>query len=234
MPQLNQKWVLAGGCCLAFFAAAVNSSYLILVGTSVSHLTGDLSKFAVETIGGGKETTITVIGLVLAVMGFVLGAMLSGFVIDTKGLALSRPYGRNISFIGCLILASAIFVDTFSWLAVFLASFACGMQNALATHYRGMVLRTTHVTGLLTDFGAFVGMKLRGRFIPMWKCIVPVLLSLFFFLGAGFGAALSLAYRGLSLYLLAAIYLLGGLSWSFIKRMVLGRNQSIGKGQKSS
>jgi|GEM_PF-5134493 len=39
---------------------------------------------------------------------------------------------------------------------------ACGFQNALATHY-GLVLRTTHVTGLLTDLGTNLGMRLRGH-----------------------------------------------------------------------
>lgn len=224
MVQKYQKWVLAGGCCLAFLAAAVNTSYLMLAGVTVSHLTGDLSKFAVETIGEAGKPVFTGVDLALVLVGFVLGAALNGFLIDTQDLALARPYGRTTSFIGCLLWISASVIDNAPGYAVFLASFACGVQNALASHYRGMILRTTHITGLLTDFGALVGMKLRGRFVPIWKCIIPLLLSLSFFLGAGFGVVLSLAFHTGSLFILSAVYFFGGLGWSLIKRMVFGPN----------
>jgi len=221
---------LAGGCALAFLASAVNTSYLVLVGMSVSHLTGDLSRFAADTLGGGKESTLTALSLGLALTGFVFGAALSGFLIDTQNLTLSRPYGRTVSFIGCLLWVAAKVIGHSPWLAVFLASFALGVQNALASHYRGMILRTTHITGLLTDFGAFVGMKLRGRLIPLWKCVVPALLVFSFFSGAAVGAALSLAFQTSSLFILSGIYLIGGLCWSVIKRMVL-RNTPQAKTQ---
>ena len=47
------KWIVIGGCLLAFLSAAVNAGFLIRLGTSVSHLTGDVSKVAVDGMRGG-------------------------------------------------------------------------------------------------------------------------------------------------------------------------------------
>merc|ERR1719238_706177 len=46
--------------------------------------------------------------------------------------------------------------------ARYVAAVACGLQNGLATHWGGAVIRTTHVTGLFTDVGL-----LTGRMISM-------------------------------------------------------------------
>merc|ERR1711981_773115 len=43
------------------------------------------------------------------------------------------------------------------WTAKFLAAAACGLQNAMTTHWGGAVTRTTHVTGLFTDVGLLLG-----------------------------------------------------------------------------
>src|SRR5690606_17478697 len=45
----------------------------------------------------------------------------------------------------------------------YLASAACGLQNAMTSTYSGAMVRTTHVTGLFTDLGIMLGLKLRGQ-----------------------------------------------------------------------
>jgi len=102
--------------------------------------------------------------------------------------------------------------------AVGLGGVGCGLQNALATHYRGLVLRTTHVTGLLTDMGTNLGMRLRGHAVPLWKIAIPGLLVLSFLLGSGFGGMLVYLWQVPFLLCLAPLYLLGGLVWSIAKR----------------
>ena len=37
-------WVLTGGCLLATLAAAVNADFMLRLGATVSHLTGDFSR----------------------------------------------------------------------------------------------------------------------------------------------------------------------------------------------
>ena len=102
--------------------------------------------------------------------------------------------------------------------ACFLAAWACGMQNALATRYRGLVLRTTHITGLLTDLGQLIGMRLRGHPIEIWKITTPLLLAASFVAGAAIGSAAELMTTVPVTPVCGAIYILGGALWSMIKR----------------
>jgi uncharacterized membrane protein YoaK (UPF0700 family) len=37
-----------------------------------------------------------------------------------------------------------------------------GVQNAMVSHYKGAIIRTTHLSGVLTDIGLTLGYKVRG------------------------------------------------------------------------
>ncbi len=61
----------------------------------------------------------------------------------------------------------------------YLVSLACGLQNGMCTTFSGAVIRTTHVTGILTDIGLILGQAI---FHPrtrkhLWK--LKVLLPLY-------------------------------------------------------
>ncbi|MGL5016935.1 MAG: YoaK family protein [Luteolibacter sp.] len=217
--QPQPKWVIVGGCCLAFLGAAVNACYLIQLGTSVSHLTGDVSKVAMNAVEGHSRISAAAVHLIAAAVSFVLGASTAGFFIHHPSIEFSRPYGRAITAIGLCLVGAHFSFATLPVLSICLASFACGFQNALATHYRGMILRTTHITGLLTDLGTNLGMKLKGHQIAIWKLMVPTCLVLSFFCGAVFGSVLVIFTIGPALLILAALYLAGGIGWSVFKRV---------------
>lgn len=219
--QPHPRWVIAGGCCLAFLGAAVNACYLIQLGTSVSHLTGDLSKVAMDAVEGHSRISRAALNLIFAAVGFVLGAATAGFTIHHPTIEFSRPYGRAVIAIGVCLAAAHFSLGPAPVLSVSLAGFACGFQNALATHYRGMVLRTTHVTGLLTDLGTNLGMMLKGHQIARWKLLVPTLLVMSFFAGAVFGSILVIALSGPALLILAGMYIGGGIGWSIYKHVFL-------------
>lgn len=218
--QPQPKWVIAGGCGLAFLGAAVNACYLIQLGTSVSHLTGDVSKVAMNAVEGHVHISAAVIHLITAAVSFVLGASTAGYFIHHPSIEFSRPYGRSVTAIGLFLVGAHFSFASLPVLSIGLASFACGFQNALATHYRGMVLRTTHITGLLTDLGTNFGMKLKGHQIALWKLMVPTCLVLSFFCGAVFGSTLVILTHSPALLVLAGMYLAGGIGWSICKRIV--------------
>lgn len=165
--------------------------------------------------------SVDVIRLAIAAFGFVAGALVAGYFIHHPNLDLERPYGRSVSFIGVCLLGAHFALDTIPWLAVGLAAFSFGLQNALATHYRGMILRTTHLTGLLTDFGVHLGMRAKGHRIPSWKLIVPGSLILSFFFGAVFGALMVLKWYLPFALLISCSYLIGGIGWSVYKHVLL-------------
>lgn len=218
---VTTRRVIIGGCFLAFLSAAVNAGFLIHLGTSVSHLSGDVARVGVDAIRSYDEMTGLIANLVAATAGFVTGAAAAGYFIHHPEFTFARPYGRSVAVIGvCLILAH-IFFKPMPIAAVLLASFSCGLQNALATHYRGVILRTTHLTGLLTDLGSNMGMRLKGHAIDPWRIGIPASLAAFFFLGAAFGSALILWWDLPFLLILAGLYISGGLGWTVYKHCFL-------------
>jgi uncharacterized membrane protein YoaK (UPF0700 family) len=217
MAAIEPRWIVIGGCSLAFASAAVNAGFLITLGTSVSHLTGDVSKVAVAVMDRGSDSAAWAY-LLTAALAFAAGATGAGFFIHHPTLETDRPYGRAVGVIGLLLLAAHFLLRDSPVAAVALAGIGCGLQNALATHYRGLVLRTTHVTGLLTDMGSNLGMRLRGYAVPLWKIAIPGMLVVSFMLGSGFGGMLVYLWRVPFLLCLAPLYLIGGLVWSIAKR----------------
>jgi uncharacterized membrane protein YoaK (UPF0700 family) len=217
--QAKPRWVLAGGCILCFLAAAVNADFMLRLGVSVSHLTGDLSRITAEAVESRTRWSPELAVLCLSVAGFVGGAATSGFFIHHPNLQLSRPYGRSVVFIGLLLMSTQALAGFSMPFACFVAAWACGMQNALATRYRGVVLRTTHITGLLTDLGQLIGMRFRGHPIETWKIATPLALAAAFAVGSTLGAVLNLKTAIPVTLACGATYVVGGMVWSVIKRV---------------
>lgn len=212
-----QRVVLMGGCCLAFGAAFLNTGLLLMTGTSVSHLTGDLSRLSLDLVQEKAEVLAELSKVSTALFSFLGGAFFAGVLIHQTSVDFARPYGRVVTGIGVLFLLSEYLLDRSPVAAIALASFGCGIQNALAARYRGIVLRTTHITGLITDLGAALGMKVRGIDVPVANWIVPGLLVGSFFLGALAAAGIA-TVLGQDPVLVAGIgYVAAGVVWTVAK-----------------
>jgi len=221
----TRKLILSGGCGLAFGAAFANTGLVLHTGTSVSHLTGDIARMTMNIARWSPSMLPDLWRVGVAATGFLLGAMLAGFVIHHPTLDISRPYGRTVTGIGFLLLIAFFSVGRFPLLSIGLAALGCGIQNSLATHYRGIVLRTTHLTGMMTDFGVSLGLRIRGYDVPAWKIYVPLFLIVSFSLGGLLAA--SAQYVGIDAIGLAGIgYVFSGICWSVWK------HRSRSKGDK--
>ena len=218
MRPITPRQIVLGGCLLAFGASFLNTGFLLATGTSVSHLTGDIAR-----IGSGLYTFRSadgfhIVNVTTATLGFISGAIFSGFLLHHPVLEISKPYGRILSALGIsLIVAHYTFPD-FPIVSIAIASAVCGAQNALASRYRGVVLRTTHLTGLFTDFGIHLGMKLRGHQIETWKLVIPIFITFSFLLGAMAGSAFVLNDRENWMFLAGVGYLFGGIAWTAYKK----------------
>lgn len=211
--------ILGGGCALAFGASFANVALVLETGTSVSHLTGDISTLTVNVAKWSPGILPEVFRVLAAALCFLLGATLSGVLIHHPVLDVSRPYGRSLIGIGVFFILASLVIGRHPVVGIGLAGFGCGFQNALASHYRSLVLRTTHLTGMFTDLGILAGMRLRGHEIPLWKMVVPALLICSFFVG-GVVAAVS-HFTGYAAILLAGIgYVVAGVVWSVLKRVM--------------
>ncbi len=213
----SRNLVLSGGCALSFGAAFTNTGLVLHTGTSVSHLTGDISQMTINIAHWSPPMLPDLWRVSVAAGCFLMGAVLAGFIIHHPTLEISRPYGRAISGIGVLFLIAFVAMARFPLLGIGLAALGCGVQNSLATHYRGIILRTTHLTGLMTDLGVTLGMRLHGHDVAAWKIRVPLFLIISFSMGGLMAAYMQ--FSGIDAVAVAGgAYLAAGIGWSIWKR----------------
>jgi uncharacterized membrane protein YoaK (UPF0700 family) len=76
----------------------------------------------------------------------------------------------------------------------YLASAACGLQNAMTSTFSGAVVRTTHVTGIFTDLGIALGLMLRGKRPDKRRTLLYLTLIVGFLSGGIIGSLMFSAY----------------------------------------
>ncbi len=184
------RWIWLGVGVLAFVAGMIN--VVAIQGFEhlpVSHSTGNTSNVGVA-IARADSTTALRIGAVI--LAFVIGTIAGGFVVRDNTLRLGRRYGVSL-FVECLMLCAAVpFLNHSNPIGVYLLAAACGLQNAMASTYSGSIIRTTHMTGMFTDLGIFLGQRLAGVHADINRFKLCVLIISGFLLG---GVAGSVAYN---------------------------------------
>lgn len=176
------RWAWIGGSLLAFIAGSINAvGFMSFRHQAVTHLTGTTTELGVAVVqGNGAE----VLHWVLAIASFVLGAVISGFIVQQSALQLGRRYGVVLMLESILLLAAVPLLHDANDLGLYLASIACGLQNAMVSTYSGMVFRTTHLTGIFTDLGIYLGQRLRGLEVDMRRIHLSLLVAASFLSGA--------------------------------------------------
>ena len=205
------KWIEYGAFVLALVAGCINAIGLIgFEHQSVSHLSGTATLIGTNVFDGLFEETIHLVGVLVA---FIIGASLSGLLLHGSTLKLGRHYDTALFLESLFIFTALYLLSKGSIYGHFAASAACGIQNALATTYSGAVIRTTHLTGIITDLGLMLGAVFRGEKFDKRKAILFLLIIMGFMLGGTFGAYLfslfqfkALLVPGCITLTLAAVY----------------------------
>jgi uncharacterized membrane protein YoaK (UPF0700 family) len=180
------KWAWIGGAALAGIAGMVNAiGYLSYSHQAVTHLTGTTTLLGLALQRGALADALHLGGVIAA---FFAGAVLSGFIIRRQTLKLGRRYGVALAIEGILLALAALCMRRQLPAGAYLASLACGLQNAMASAYSGAVLRTTHVSGIITDLGSALGHALRGMESDGVRIRLYSLVLLAFFLGGVLGS----------------------------------------------
>ncbi|MDB4941419.1 MAG: putative transrane protein [Labilithrix sp.] len=153
--ERRHRFVAGYLACAAGFA---NSAGYVLIGTFSSHVTGNVGRLASDLAQHHALAGLSAFALLLS---FFAGAFLVSTLVESRALGRpSRGYVVALSLEALLLLAFTLL--TSSRLGVHprildaQASFLCaamGMQNGLITHLSGAVVRTTHLTGVVTDLG---------------------------------------------------------------------------------
>jgi uncharacterized membrane protein YoaK (UPF0700 family) len=136
-------------------------------------------------------------------------------------LRLGRRYGMALLLESVLLFAAVPLLDASDVLGLYLASVAIGLQNGMVSAYSGMVIRTTHVTGIFTDLGIYLGHLLRGLPVDMLRLRVCVLVAACFMLGSAIGAVLFERMHDHSLLIPATLTGICGLVYALYRHFVL-------------
>ncbi|WEN13913.1 YoaK family protein [Rhodanobacter sp. AS-Z3] len=214
MPVLRQlpRWAWYGTGMLAFIAGMVNASgYLGFRHESISNMTGNTSLLGIALGGGNCAETIH---WALAIAAFVLGAMLSGVIVQQSTLKLGRRYGVALVLESLLLFAAVPLLAASHSAGLYLASVGMGLQNGIVSAYSGAIIRTTHVTGIFTDLGIYIGHLIRGLPVDMLRLRVCIVVALSFMLGSAAGALLFGLLQERTLLVPAVLTGLSGLSYT--------------------
>ena len=168
-PEANLRL----GLVLCFVAGATNAGGFLAVGRYTSHMTGIVSSVADDLVLGK-------VGLALAgitcFMAFLLGAMCTAIMVNwALRQHLRSSYSLPLMLESFALLVFGLFgaaitahSPIFMPITVVLLCFIMGLQNAVITKISKAEIRTTHITGLVTDIGIELGKmvyvnRLRGH-----------------------------------------------------------------------
>jgi uncharacterized membrane protein YoaK (UPF0700 family) len=158
--------VLAG--YLAFIGGYVNSTSFVLLGIFTSHVTGNVGRLSIDV---ARHDLDGAAGALTMLAAFFAGTIVASVIIESA-LFRSRSwaYGTALA-LEALVLLVFLLLPEASPSAFHLhdaeAAFICasmGLQNSLVTRLSGAVVRTTHLTGVVTDLGIEV-----ARWLRWWR-----------------------------------------------------------------
>jgi uncharacterized membrane protein YoaK (UPF0700 family) len=202
-PERTRRSNLHLGLSLAFIAGATNAGGFLAVKEYTSHMTGVLSSMADDLALGRIDL---VLDWMSSLVAFVLGAATSAVLINWARRRGSRHiYALPLLIEAGLLLAFGVLgalhqlIGTSMVVTVALLCFVMGLQNAMITKVSNAEIRTTHVTGLVTDIGIELGKMLYWNHTPdspaqplvranQARLLVHLALVLSFFVGGVAGA----------------------------------------------
>ncbi len=149
------------GAILAFVAGAINAGGFLAIGQYTSHMTGIVSLIADHLVLGSFGL---VMAGVFALIAFTAGAGCSAILINWgRRNATTRQYAYPIALEALLLLLFGLLGEKSREATYFVAlsgpllCFIMGLQNATITKISGARIRTTHLTGMVTDIGIELG-----------------------------------------------------------------------------
>lgn len=191
------------GFVLCFVAGATNAGGFLAVNQYTSHMTGIVSAMADHLVLG--EFTLVLAGIG-ALFSFLTGSACSAIMVNySRRRQLYSEYAFPLLVEAALLLGFGLlgprladFNGIFVPMTVMLLCFIMGLQNAVITKLSSAEIRTTHLTGIVTDIGIELGKwAYWNRSHPNERPLVTadgnrlrVLISLvvFFFTGGVIGA----------------------------------------------
>lgn len=146
---------------LAWVAGFTNILSIIICGHATSHVSGTVSQWGLDLVEGKWELLLLTSHLIAT---FFIGAVVSAMCTEVgRRRGWESIYVLPMAIQALLLCAFAIGAELYDhreirsggmlYTMLGLASSAMGLQNATITRISGGVVRTTHMTGVVTDLG---------------------------------------------------------------------------------
>jgi len=153
------------GALLALVAGAVNAGGFLAVHQYTSHMSGIVSSVADHLVLGN---ILLVLAGVASLLFFLAGAACTAIMINwARHRNLHGEYSLSLIAEALLLLLFGVlgahldaFVAITVPLTVLLLCFIMGLQNAIMAKMSNSEIRTTHLTGVVTDLGIELGRML--------------------------------------------------------------------------
>ena len=150
------------GGLLAFMAGAINAGGFLAVQRYTSHMTGVVSSIADDLVLGQGLLVLAGVGSLLA---FIAGAAVTAILINwARRRQMQGEYALSLLLEAALLLVFGLLganlnelIEVFMPTTVLLLCFMMGLQNAIVTKISQAEIRTTHMTGVITDLGIELG-----------------------------------------------------------------------------
>lgn len=160
-PERNRRANIQLGLVLAGVAGALNAGGFLAVQEYTSHMTGVVSSMA-DALALGQ--VMAAVDWLTSLLAFVAGAATSAILINWgRRRGARQVYALPLLLEAALLLvfglmgASHHVIGMSMGTTVALLCFVMGLQNAMVTKVSHAEIRTTHVTGLVTDIGIELG-----------------------------------------------------------------------------
>ena len=209
----NREWLENGSLALVlpFVTGSVNASGFFIVGAYTSHVTGSVARAGDEAAQGHLFVAARALFLVLV---FFLGAVLATALVARAGRDNRARYVSALLAEAMMLLVVTLLgvmepkgVPFLQEVTTSLLCLAMGVQNSLVTALSGAVVRTTHLTGVVTDLGI--------ETVQAWEWLRQAS-------GLTFRQRLRAVVRGRNVPVLNRLRLHAGIFFSFLTGAVVG------------
>jgi len=158
----NPRSNLILGGIMALIAGAVNAGGFLAIQQYTSHMTGIISRIADDLIV--SDLTVVLAGIA-ALLSFIAGAATTAIFINwARRKKLHSEYALSLALEAALLMMFGllganlnVLVEVFVPTTVLLLCFIMGLQNAITTKISHREIRSTHMTGVVTDLGIELG-----------------------------------------------------------------------------
>lgn len=149
---------------LAFIAGEVNAGAFLACERFATHMTGFATLFGIDAGMGRWDVAL---GILSVPIFFLIGTMIAAYLVDQPSHKKRTPHYSLVMVLAAVCLVLAAVGGYFGWFGVFgkeirlrsdyaflaLLCMASGLQNSAISASSGASVRSTHLTGAITDIG---------------------------------------------------------------------------------